>query len=183
MGWGILLIVLGLALLMTEVFVPSGGLILILALAALFTGVVLIFYTPESDGGGTRAGLITLIILVVLSPVLAGIALYFWPHTPMAKLLRLKAPEAEAAAGLAAVAPDLERYRGQIGRTLTPHQPSGQIEIAGHRLESLSEAGFIEAGALVKVVAVQNRLLHVRPMSAPGTSVADGLDLPEDLLT
>jgi membrane-bound ClpP family serine protease len=175
MVWGISLILLGLVLLMLEVFIPSGGLILILALTAMVSGVVMIFYTPESQGGGTTAGLVTLVVLVVLTPVVGMVALYLWPRTPVGKMLRLAAAPEDATLAARESVLELEQYRGQIGKTLTPHQPSGQTEIAGKRLDSTSEGRFLEAGQFVKVVAIHNGHLIVRPV---GGEIGDLPDEP-----
>lgn len=175
MVWGVTLILLGLLLLMLEVFIPSGGLILIMALTAMVSGVVMIFYTPESQGGGTTSGLITLIVLVVLAPILAGVALYYWPHTPVGKLLRLKAAPEDATLASSQSVLELEQYRGQIGKTLTPHQPSGQVEIFGKRLDSTSEGRFLDTGQFVKVVAIHNGHLIVRPVGGEVSNLPEGL--------
>lgn len=177
MVWGVMLILLGVLLLLSEVFIPSGGLLLILALTALVSGVVMIFYTPESEGGGLTSGLVTLIVLVLLAPVLISIALYYWPHTPMARLLRLKAPQEDTSLAASAAVAALEQYRGQVGKTLTPHQPSGQTEVFGKRLDSLADGMFLEAGEFVKVVAIRQGHLIVRPVGG------EIVELPEELLS
>ena len=85
-----ILIVIGLLLLVVEVFVPSGGLITILSVLALICGVTLVFYNYE-----TTTGMITLVSLFLIVPVIVGIAFHYWPHTRVGKLMMLQGPEPE----------------------------------------------------------------------------------------
>src|SRR5262249_61904000 len=104
--------------------------------------------------GGTSAW-ITLLFRVVLGPFLIGFLAYYWQFSPMARVLRLKAPQETLSLADTEAVAGLEQYRGQIGRTLTPHQPSGQVEIFGKRLESTADGMLLEAGQHVKGVGLR----------------------------
>jgi len=176
MTFAIAAILLGILFLVLEVFLPSGGLLMIFSLFFMGAGIVLIFYTPESEGGGIRTGIITIVGLLVLLPVLGGTAFYWWPYTPMGKAVMLEKPTEEQAAVVTEAQHAFEELHGLTGKTITQHQPSGATEIRGKRYESTSEGIFLDAGQLVKVVSVTGTQLVVRPVST-----RDLEDLPTDL--
>ncbi|HMP02177.1 MAG TPA: NfeD family protein [Gemmatales bacterium] len=184
MMWGIVIIVIGLLLLAAEVFIPSGGMLFILAMTALVLGVVMIFYAPESEGGGVTSGLIAVISLGIVLPVVLGIAFYYYPSTPMGKRLLLQQPTEEQSIADTGALLELEKYRGSYGKTLTPHQPSGATLIDGRRIDSIAEGMFVDSGQVVKVIGIQGSQLIIRPLQAPEMSgLPESLrDLPGDLL-
>ena len=55
--WAILLLVVGCVLVVLEVFIPSGGIISILA-AVSFLGSIFIAFQPGPTTGPTRAGMV-----------------------------------------------------------------------------------------------------------------------------
>ena len=176
MTWAIAAILLGVLFLAMEVFLPSGGLLMVMSLFFIGAGVVLIFYTPESEGGGTTTGVITIIGLVILLPVISGALFYYWPQTAMGKAMFQPEPTEEEALVVTEAQAAFEGLRGKIGRTVTMHQPSGAIEVEGKRYDSASEGMFLEAGQYVKVVAVNGSQLIVRAVSKNELG-----DLPSDL--
>ena len=86
MTFAIAAILLGILFLVLEVFLPSGGLLMIFSLFFIGAGVVLIFYTPESEGGGYRTGITTIVGLLVLLPVIGGAAFYLL-HPPAVSII------------------------------------------------------------------------------------------------
>lgn len=176
MTWGLLIILLGLLLLVLEVFIPSGGLLGLLALVAIVLGVVMIFFAPESEGGGLLSGVLTLAGLLVLLPIIVGYALSWWPYSPMGKRLTLGAPLEEVTMATLPEVAELEQYKGQIGKTLSPHQPSGMCEIQGRRMDSTTEGLFIDANRMVRVYDIREGRLYIRPLNPDELA-----DLPEDL--
>jgi membrane-bound serine protease (ClpP class) len=176
MTWAIAAILLGILFLGLEIFLPSGGLLMILSLFFVGAGVVLIFFTPESEGGGATTGVITIVGLLVLMPVLGGVLFYYWPYTPMGKAVFLKEPTEEEASVVTEAQQAFEELHGQIGKTLTMHQPSGATELRGKRYDSTTEGVFVDAGQYVKVVAVNGSQLVVRMVNRNELN-----DLPSDL--
>lgn len=51
---------------------------------------------------------------------------------------------------------------GAIGRALTPLRPAGTIEVAGRRIDAVSDGGFIPAGATTEVVRIYGTRVTVR---------------------
>ena len=156
--WPVICLIVGLILLVAEVFVPSGGLIGLLAIGLLIVSLGLAF------AQSMNRGLAFLVALLMLLPVTLAYAVYLWPRTPMAKWVFLKPPEPEE--------PDPEeRARkpehliGQFGRALTPLRPSGLVDFEGRKFDGLADEGMIPAGTLVRAVQLRGGQLVVR--SAP----------------
>jgi membrane-bound ClpP family serine protease len=153
--WPALCLGLGLLLLMAEVFIPSGGLIGLLAIALLVLSLGLSF------SHSTAMGLRFLAAFCVLVPLTLAVTIQVWPRTPLAKRLSLRPPE-PADVGPDDRGPRLEHLVGQFGRALTPLRPSGAVDFDGRRLDGLSEEGMIPAGAVVRAVQVRGAQVVVR---------------------
>jgi membrane-bound ClpP family serine protease len=153
--WPMLFLVVGLMLLTAEVFIPSGGLIGILALCCLGLSVWKAF------AHSTTLGLQLLGSLVILMPLALILAAHLWPRTPLAKRIFLRPPD-PAELEPSHSGERLDHLVGQFGRALTPLRPSGLVDFDGRRLDGLSEDGLIPRGALVRAVQVRSGQLVVR---------------------
>jgi membrane-bound ClpP family serine protease len=155
--WPLMCMAIGVVLLLAEAFVPSGGLIGLLAIGFLAISLYLGFTT-------TPHGFKFVVALGVVLPVTMFAAVQLWPRSPLAKYIFLKPPTAEESApevkGLA-----LEHLIGQFGRALTPLRPSGLVDFDGRRLDGMSEEGLIPAGALVRAVQIRTGQIVVRAAS------------------
>lgn len=156
--WSALLLLVGLTLVVVEVFIPSGGVLGFLSISALVAGVVMAFYHR-----GAETGFLFLGITAVAVPVALAMAFRWWPHTPMGRRLLLDVPDAEE------VLPDSPQRRflremvGKIGVAKTLMLPSGAIVVEGHTIDALSEGMSIEAGQRVRVLEVRGNRVLVRP--------------------
>jgi membrane-bound ClpP family serine protease len=153
--WPIVFLAAGLLLLVVEVFIPSGGLIGLLALSCLVLSIWKAF------AHSTTMGVQFLVALLILLPIALMAAAHLWPRTPLAKRIFLRPPEPED------IVPSHQNERldhliGQFGRALTPLRPSGRVDFDGRPLDGLSEEGLIPAGALVRAVQVRGGQLVVR---------------------
>jgi membrane-bound ClpP family serine protease len=166
LAWPLLLLAFGFLLLILEVFIPSGGLIGLLALSCL--GLSLWKAFAQS----TALGLNFLLADFLLMPVTMMLALYLWPKTPLARRVFLKPPAPEDIE-LSHSGMRLDHLVGQLGRALTPLRPSGLVDFDGRRLDGLSEEGLIPSGALVLAVRVRGGQLIVR--TAPDPTLDDVL--------
>jgi membrane-bound ClpP family serine protease len=157
-AWAILLLVIGLALAVVEVFVPSGGLIGFLAFAAI-VGAVLVAFMENS-----LTGLAILAISILGLPVVIALGLKWWPHTPIGKRVLLDAPDSDE------VLPDDPKRRalkslvGKVGRAKSRMLPSGPVMIEGRTIDAVSEGLPIEPDQPVQVVAVHGTEVIVRPV-------------------
>jgi hypothetical protein len=85
--WPILFLVIGLTLLVAEVFIPSGGLIGLLALGCLGLSVWKAFAHSYT------LGLEFLLALLIMMPMALMLAAHLWPRTPLAKRIFLRPPD------------------------------------------------------------------------------------------
>src|SRR6185369_8076676 len=129
-----------------ELFLPSGGLLGLLAAAALIAGIVLLFMK------NTTWGLVGALVTVVALPFVLGLALKLWPNTPIARWMTLRGDAGEDGGG-AATAAGAAALVGRTGKAMTDLRPIGTVVLEGQRVECLAEAGIIRAGATVKVIA------------------------------
>lgn len=176
--WPLVCATAGLALIILEVFIPSGGLI------GLLSGGLLILSLWLAFARSLTTGLVFLLCLSVGLPLVLSLAVRLWPHTPIGRWMFLKPPtadEVEAAPSHATGGTRLEHLIGQHGRTITPLRPSGVIELDGRRIDAMSEDGFLEANSLVRILQIRSGQAIVRA-SADRFELDDVLDEPVDRL-
>lgn len=142
-------------LIIAEVFVPSGGLLTICAVACLAGGVVIFFqHSPTAGWAGV-------VIAVVLIPTTLVVAYRIFPKTKFGQMVMLRPRESKAGDAV----PDsdeLKEMLGAEGKVVSPLRPVGMVDFAGERLECVAEGGFVEKDKKVKVVRVQSTQLTVR---------------------
>lgn len=160
--WGLGLLAASLLLIVVEVFVPSGGLIAIVATGTAIAGVVCLFRVS------TTWGLIGLLSIGLLGPTALGFALKVWPNTPMGRAMMGQPTAEELETRRQREQADRDRLQSLVGlegRVLTDLRPVGVIEIDGHRYDALSEASLIRAGSRVRVTVVDGMQIKVRPVT------------------
>jgi membrane-bound ClpP family serine protease len=159
MGWWLLFAVFlylaCAALIIAEVFVPSGGLISILALVCLIGG-IFIFFQHSSV-----AGWIGLIVAIVMIPSVLVLAYKIFPKTKFGKKVVLSPPERQQGDAIPDTS-NLKQMLGVEGIVLTPLRPVGMCDFSGRRLECVAESGYVDKGKRVKVIDVESTQLTVR---------------------
>ena len=155
--WVVVLLLLGLAVMVLEVFVPSGGILGFVSVLALISAVATAFLEQ-----GTTAGMAALAVVVLAVPTVLSAAFRWFPETPLGRRVLPPAPEA------ADVLPDPSRRRhlreliGRTGLTGSELLPFGSVAIDGEIVEAMSESGPLEAGVAIEVVGVQGTAIVVR---------------------
>lgn len=162
--WGFGLVVAALVVVGIEMFVPSGGLLGILATGLAIAGVVA-FWRADPIWG-----MLSLVTVLILAPVVANFGLRVMPHTPLGKKLILGGPRSEEESQRQAMEAEAVRERetalvGATGRALTDLRPVGTVEIDGTRIEALAERGMIAAGTGVRVTSVSGNQIRVRELA------------------
>jgi membrane-bound ClpP family serine protease len=142
-------------LIVAEVFVPSGGLISICAIACLVGGIVIFFQYSVT------AGWIGIGIAAIMIPSVLVVAYKIFPKTRFGKSVTLTPPERRQGDAI----PDTDRLKellGAEGVVLTPLRPVGMCDFSGQRLECVAESGYVDNGKKVKVINVESTQLTVR---------------------
>ena len=159
MGWWLLfavfLFVACAALIVAEVFIPSGGILSVCALACVAGGIVICF------NFGAVAGWISILVAVVMIPSLLAGAYRVLPKTRFGRQVILARPVRQRGDAIADTA-ELAQMLGQAGKVVTPLRPVGTCSFAGHRVECVAESGYVEKGKAVKVIRVEGTQLTVR---------------------
>ncbi len=155
MTWGVILLASAAAMLVAELFLPSGGLISVAAAIAAVGGLICLFFHD------TTLGALATLAVLIATPFIAGFMLKLWPHSPVGHWLILGGGDDEPDADPPMPKAPAVRV-GDTGSTKTPLRPVGTCVINGRRTECLAEAGMIDAGTAVRVVDVDGKEIRVR---------------------
>jgi membrane-bound serine protease (ClpP class) len=158
---GLAVIVLGFILLVAELFVPSGGFLLVLSGGGIIFGIILTFQC------GTTAGWLTLLGVFVALPIVVGAMLHIWPKTALGRRFFLTAAPEDATVAALPANQELEHLKGRIGRTLSALRPAGVVDFDGRRVDTLTEGMMVAPGELVRCIDVRAGRVIVRPVEKP----------------
>ncbi len=150
--WAIILMLIGCALVVLEVFVPSGGILGMLSGIAILGSIIFAFRRDPT------AGLTFVLISLVAVPTLLALAFRVWPHTPMGKAFLGELPNEDELKPV-----DTRRELvGRLGVAKTMMLPSGSVLVDGHWLDAVSQGDAIEPGMPIVVVEVRANRVVVR---------------------
>lgn len=180
--WAILALVLGLALVGIEIFVPSGGILGFLSFSCLATAIVLAFMDS------VLSGTIFLLITIVALPTIFLVGINYLPRTPMGRRVLLAAPTSAEVLPTAESRGGLAELVGQVGRAKTKMLPSGAVEVKGRTVDAVSEGVPIDPGQMVRVIEVRANRVLVRPIeegevlsSGPAQNKSGEVDLSQSI--
>ena len=167
-AWAVLLLVIGVALAVLEVFIPSGGVLGFLATCSIIAAIAVGFMD-----GRPWVGFTILMTAVFGVPLAVVVALKWWPCTPLGRRMLLQAPTDSE------VLPDNPRRRklkelvGRVGVAKSKMLPSGAITIDGSTVDAVSQGMPIDAGQQVRVLEVHGSRVVVRPVDEEASPPAD----------
>jgi len=157
-GWlvfAVFLYFLCAALLIAEVFVPSGGLLTVCSLGCLAGGIVIFFQHS------TTAGWAGVVIAAVMIPSVLIIAYKRFPKSTFGRAVTLNPPQRDKGDAI----PDTENLQqllGKQGVVLTPLRPVGMCDFSGQRVECVAESGYVDKDKTIEVIRVEGTQLTVR---------------------
>ncbi len=150
--WAIVLMLLGCALVALEVFVPSGGILGVLAGLAIIASVIFAFRTDRS------LGLVFVLISMVAVPSILALAFKIWPLTPLGKAFLGELPSEEETRPI-----DTRRQLvGRLGIAKSKMLPSGSVIVDGEWIDAVAQGDAIEPGEKVIVIEVRGNRVMVR---------------------
>jgi membrane-bound ClpP family serine protease len=154
--WALGLLLLGLLIVVLEVFVPSSGVLSVLA-AMCFIGAIIVAFT-----GGMTSGAIVVGVTALTVPLVLVLAVRYWPHSPLGKLILIKLPKSDREILPPQEWGDPKQLIGRLGRAKSMMLPSGAVLIDRRSYDAVSQGAAIELGQTVKVVAVRDGRIIVR---------------------
>jgi membrane-bound serine protease (ClpP class) len=156
----IVLIVLGVALVMVELFFfPGVGAFAILGVVCIIGGLILSFQgftLPDIEGAPWEVDILFTSMGRVLSSLAIAVVgflsiLRFLPRVPLANRLVLQSE----IGGTAPVAAGTEALAGQKGHAVTALRPGGKVDVAGQVVDVVAEGEFVAPGEPVEVLRVE----------------------------
>ena len=150
-------LLVGLAFVLAEVFFPSLGLFGLIATGCIILADVLAFEA------GTVYGWIFIAAEVVLVPAVIYGGFRVLPRLPFGRRMILSAPTTPPGAGT----PDYDHLLEQVGVALTDLRPAGTVRFGDERISVVSVGGLVEAQSSVVVVAVEGSEVRVRLRPPP----------------
>lgn len=158
------LLVLGLAVMILEVFIPSGGILGFVSIAAIVAAVSTAFLEM-----GMLPGLATLAVAAVGVPAALALAFHLFPSTPLGRRVLPPPPDAAELLPDKALRARVRTLVGRSGRATSDLLPWGSVEIDGEVFDAVSEAGPIDRESAIVAVAAQGAAVVVALATAePG---------------
>jgi membrane-bound serine protease (ClpP class) len=143
----------GCALVLLEVFIPSGGIIGTVSAVCVIASILIAFQESATSGFAFTA---TALFAV---PTLLVLAFRIWPKTPMGKAFLGELPTEDEV-----LTQDPRRaLLGRVGVARTKMLPSGAVEIDGQMVDAITRGQAIEPGTYVTVIEVRANRVVVRP--------------------
>jgi membrane-bound serine protease (ClpP class) len=169
-NWELILFIVGIILIMVEVFaIPGFGVAGVAGIIAVITGLTLsmvdnvVFEDPEFTGEGL--GLLLRALSLVLVSMLLGLIASLWATRKLLTStafgnLSLKS-EQRLEDGYVGVETEQDKLVGETGIAHTVLRPSGHVKIQDKIYDAKSEYGLIEKGEAVKVVRYETGQVYV----------------------
>ncbi len=175
--WSVFLMIFSLTLILLEVFVPSGGILGVMATLGVLASVAIAF---NSYGAGT--GFVFVLLALIGVPAAIATAFRILPKTPMGRRLLLQNPSEDEVLPHSARSEQLRQLIGKQGRAKNVMLPSGAVVVDGQTVDAVSEGMPIEAGQTIEVVDFRGNRLVVRP-TLEGETGPDRANSTSDILS
>lgn len=160
--WVGALLLVGLAVMVLEVFVPSGGVLGFLSLVAIGAAIVMAFMEQ-----GAGFGMAVLAVAFAAVPAVLAVAFRWFPDTPLGRRVLPPPPAPEDVIPTADRRRRLRQLVGRVGQVVSELVPWGAVAVGDEPFEAVSETGPVTAGTEVEVVGVQGVALVVRAAPRP----------------
>lgn len=156
MVWAIIAFGIAITLLVLEAFLPSGGVLGLLAGFCAIAGIVMFFMFDD------KWGMVSMAVALLATPFIIGGMLWIWPNTPIGRALTLEAEQKRVNTDERARDHDGLIKVGLEGEALTELRPVGACRLEGKRIDCIAQAGVIEKGTTVRVVGVEGVSIKVK---------------------
>ncbi len=160
--WAVVLLVIGLAVMMLEVFLPSGGVLGFVSVVAIVSAIVTAFVQQ-----GVLAGFVMLGMSIGLVPTVLVVAFRWFPATPLGRRVLPPPPEPSDVLPQQAARDAAKAAVGLVGTVVDELVPWGRVLVADRLHEAMSEGGVVAAGTPIEVIGTQGTSLVVRRREPP----------------
>ena len=142
--------VIGILVIIAEIFIPSLGLLTAIALSVFFYSLYLVYTTISTTAGMVLAGLD-----IVLVPVLLIFGMKILARSPLALKRELSKQD-----GVVSQREDPKAYINMKGKSVTDLRPAGMAEINSQRVDVVTDGEYIDADTPIVVTDVSgNRII------------------------
>jgi len=163
--WTFLFLGLAFVVAIAEVFLPSGGIFAVLAVALLITSIVFAFQVDVVFGS------LYTFFVCLLVPIFLWAALRTWPKTWIGQQILLT-PEEDPALVPNEELQAIKQLVGKHGMAKSKMLLGGLIEIEDCRYSAVSDAEPIESGDPVCVVRIEGTSIIVRKLNLTESAAA-----------
>lgn len=167
--FALLLLIAGIAVLVTEVFIPSGGVLAVITTCLLVSSIFCAYAAWFERMPFVFWGFVGLVVLAV--PTSLGSAFYVLPQTKAGKRALLEAPDLAAVEPFPEESARLQRLIGQFGTTVSLLNPGGLVLVRNERMHATSEGMMIDPKTSVEIIDVRGTRIVVRPGRPSVTTV------------
>lgn len=156
MVWAIIAFGVAITLLVLEAFLPSGGVLGLLAGFCAIAGIVMFFQF------NTMWGMVSMAVALLATPFIIAAMLWLWPNTPIGRALTLEDEQELVNTDTRAADRDGTIRVGLEGEALTELRPVGACRLDGKRIDCIAQTGVIEKGTPVRVIGVEGVSIKVK---------------------
>lgn len=171
-----LLLAISVFLFAAEFFIPSGGLVTVLAISSLAASILFAAQSWWVESPGYFWSFVAAAVVLVPLSILGTIQIL--PYTSWGRRMTLEPPPGGGLEGFQEETDFLVSQVGLTGVTVTVLNPGGMVEIDGERLHCEGDGMMLESGSAVEVVSVNGNRLRVRPVEEPRDSTGSGSNDP-----
>jgi len=169
--YAIVLLMVGLIILVFEVFTPSGGLLAITTTVVLFLSALCAFFAWYEKAPVIWWTYCALLVLLVPG-TLCG-TLYMLPKTSVGKQVLLEGPELSQLEPFVDESARLSQLVGRRGRAMTLLNPGGIVLVDGERLHAFTEGLLVEPQSPVEILEIRGTRVLVRPVDSDEEPLAE----------
>ncbi len=152
LSFPIILQLVGIAVIIAEIILPSGGLLTVLAIG-VFGYSLFVVFTQFSAMTGT----VFFALDIVMIPILVIVGLKMLAKSPFTLRAQLCSTD-----GVISQNPAMEQYLGKTGRAVSNIRPAGAAYIEGKRLDVVTQGEYIEKETAISVHAVTGNQIIVK---------------------
>ncbi|HGY10867.1 MAG TPA: serine protease [Desulfobacterales bacterium] len=146
----VLLQVIGIMVIIAEIFIPSLGVLAVIALALLSYSIYIVFTSIS-----TTAGVIFTGLDIIIVPLIVVLGIKILAKSPLALKRELSKQN-----GVVSQKEKLETYINMKGTAVTDLRPAGMAQINSQRVDVVTDGEYIEADTPVIVTGVAgNRIV------------------------